>query len=104
MKFNLHIPFLVVFTLIALGSCTSQTSKPSEEKALSETEISINGINIDTKFPLPTVPVMITSPDDVSLYLSKHYWDLYDFADTTLIEQPEITEQGLVDYIHLISQ
>ncbi|HZJ79363.1 MAG TPA: DUF5106 domain-containing protein [Dysgonamonadaceae bacterium] len=104
MKFNLHIPFLVLFTLIALGSCTSQTSKPSEEKGLSEQENSINGVNSDTKFPLPSVPVMITSRDDVSIYLSKHYWDLYDFADTTLIKQPEITEQGLVDYIHLLYQ
>lgn len=31
-----------------------------------------------------------------------HYWDRYDFADTTLLHRAEVTEQGWVNYVALV--
>lgn len=53
-------------------------------------------------FRLPEVPASLTSPEDRAAYLSLHYWDNFDFADTTLIARPEITEQAFVDFISIL--
>lgn len=57
----------------------------------------------DTKeFRLPDVPATLTAPEDRAAYLSLHYWDYFDFADTSLISRPEITEQAFVDFISIL--
>ena len=32
----------------------------------------------------------------------EHYWDRFDFADTTLVNRPEITEQGFANFLDLL--
>ena len=54
------------------------------------------------EFRLPDVPVTLTAPEDRAAYLSLHYWDHFDFADTSLISRPEITEQVFVDFISIL--
>ena len=54
------------------------------------------------EFRLPDVPVTLTAPEDRAAYLSLHYWDHFDFADTSLISRPEITEQAFVDFISIL--
>lgn len=54
------------------------------------------------EFRLPEVPVTLTAPEDRAAYLSLHYWDHFDFADTSLISRPEITEQAFVDFISVL--
>ena len=56
----------------------------------------------NTSFPLPEVPQILASPVDRANYLAVHYWEHFDFKDNSLIEKPEITEQGLVDFISLL--
>lgn len=53
-------------------------------------------------FRLPDVPVTLTAPEDRATYLSLHYWDHFDFADTSLISRPEITEQAFVDFLSIL--
>ncbi len=53
-------------------------------------------------FRLPDIPAVLTTPEDRAAYLTLHYWDRFDFADTTLIDRPEITEQAFVDFINLL--
>ncbi len=53
-------------------------------------------------FRLPDIPAVLTSPEDRAAYLTLHYWDHFDFADTTLIDRPEITEQAFVDFINVL--
>lgn len=48
------------------------------------------------------VPVTLTAPEDRAAYLSLHYWDHFDFADTSLISRPEITEQAFVDFLGIL--
>jgi thiol-disulfide isomerase/thioredoxin len=45
---------------------------------------------------------MIVEHTDRANYLSRHYWDNFDFADTAYIHLPQITEQAFVDYIDVL--
>ena len=54
------------------------------------------------EFRLPDMPVTLTAPGDRAAYLSLHYWDHFDFADTSLISRPEITEHAFVDFISIL--
>lgn len=51
---------------------------------------------------LPTVPSMLRTPQEQASYLSEHYWENYNFADTTLISKSEITEQAFVDFVNIL--
>ena len=57
---------------------------------------------VTPKFTRPDAPTMITDPYQRIEYIIRHYWDYFDFADTTYIPTPEITEQAWVDYIDLL--
>ncbi len=103
-KFRLRIAAIMMLTLFTFNHCTSKQADTPKKNATNRPTISVDAENTDTEFPLPPIPVMITTPEDIMLYLSKHFWDLYDFSDTTLIAQPDITEQGFVDYIQLLNQ
>ncbi|MDL2255313.1 DUF5106 domain-containing protein [Parabacteroides sp. OttesenSCG-928-K15] len=46
-----------------------------------------------------SAPATITDAALRAEYLAIHYWDNFNFSDTTLIHQPEITEQAFVDFI-----
>lgn len=53
-------------------------------------------------FPYPTIPEELRTPVERGTYLLAHYWDNFDFADTTLIHQPEISEQGFANFVDLL--
>jgi thiol-disulfide isomerase/thioredoxin len=53
-------------------------------------------------FVRPDVPALITDPELRFRFLVEHYWDRFDFADTTYVPTPDITEQAWVDYIDLL--
>lgn len=53
-------------------------------------------------FPLPEVPQMLATPTDRVNYLAIHYWDRFDFKDNSLIDRPEITEQGFANFISIM--
>ena len=97
------ISIVMIITVFAFNSCTSHDSKPNDNQSSNKSQISIKTESLDPVFPLPDIPSMITSKDESMVFLSKHYWDLFPFADTTLISQPDITEQGFVDYIQLLN-
>ena len=105
MKQFLSIFTIAIFLLLILPHCTSPSSKHNEKQSNSTLEISETTppSDFEATFPLPDIPVMLTDPQEETNYLAKHYWDLFPFDDTSLIVQPEITEQGLVDYIQLLN-
>lgn len=53
-------------------------------------------------FPMTDIPSVLTSHEDRAAYLAEHYWDRFDFSDTTLLRLPEITEQGFADYLSVL--
>jgi len=57
---------------------------------------------VTAKFMHPEAPAMMADPYQRIEYLALHYWDYFDFADTSYIPTPEISEQAWVDYIDLL--
>lgn len=85
---------IVLFTAF-LGMETS-CSQTSAKKGVVVTSVK------HKTFTLPTIPTTLTTPEDRAAYLAAHYWDAFDFTDTTLISKPEITEQALADFINIL--
>lgn len=81
-----HLAIFVCLFCIGLASCSYAQEQQKKTK----------------EFYLPDVPVTLTAPEDRADYLSLHYWDHFDFADTSLISRPEITEQAFVDFISVL--
>lgn len=79
---------VLVFAVLLL-SCQNH-SKKDEEKPK------------QTAFVFPEIPEMITEPDQRLSFLLKHFWEEFDFADTTLLSNSGITEQGFVNFISLL--
>ena len=53
-------------------------------------------------FPLPEVPQILVNPTDRANYLAVHYWDGFNFKDNTLIDKPEVTEQGFSNFVSIM--
>lgn len=70
----------------------------------SQSKQGVNSARSDAPSFVPVVvPAMITDPQEQMVYLVNHFWDNYNFADTTLIRLPDITEQALSNYIDLMN-
>ena len=88
---------LFIFIILLAFGCKNDKNSGWSQTGKEDT------VTIETKaFVRPEVPVMLTDPDQQVDYLIKHYWDLFDFADTAYVSSPEITEQAWVDYIDLL--
>lgn len=51
---------------------------------------------------MATIPDSLRTPERRAAYLVEHYWDRFDFSDTSYIHAPEATEQGLANYLDLL--
>lgn len=83
--------FFYILLLCSLSSCGSGQENRKGETAEKPT------------FKMITVPTMLTDPAKRAEYVAKHYWDNFQFADTTYINLPEVTEQAFVDYIQVLA-
>ncbi|RHH14344.1 DUF5106 domain-containing protein [Bacteroides fragilis] len=59
----------------------------------------------DTKtvFEVPEVPVSLQTAEERVAYLMQHYWDHFDFNDTSLMHKPEITEQAFANFVYILN-
>ncbi len=53
-------------------------------------------------FVLPSVPKKLKTPQARADYLVLHYWDNFNFSDTSLIDNVNITEQAFSDYVSVL--
>lgn len=86
MKYQYVLTLLLIFT-----ACNGQ-QKPKEKEATVSPR----------KFEMVSVPALITDPGERAAYLAKHFWDKFDFKDTTNLHVPEVTEQALSDFIGIV--
>ena len=103
MKTYISSSLLVLLLLSIFTGCGLYRSKPATNNSFDELDNSILVQNPNPNFPLKEIPESIVDKEERAIHLSKHYWDLFPFEDTTLIGQSEITEQGFVDYIHVLN-
>lgn len=83
---------VLICCLFMFAACSSKKQeKATEKEAKSKT------------FQLPEVPPVYTDPQERAKYMVAHYWDKFNFADTSFIRMPEITEQAFVDFLQMLS-
>ena len=75
-----------LFTLFVLWACTLVQAQAQQS------------------FPYPAIPDTLRSVEQRAGYLSEHYWDNYNFADTLLLKSKEMTEQGFVNFINILNR
>ena len=58
----------------------------------------------DTKptFTIPEIPLTFNTSELCSEYLMTHYWDNYDFSDSTLLGVPEYSEHAFAAFIGML--
>ncbi len=54
------------------------------------------------EYQIPQVPGMITDTMAMITWAEQHYWDNYDFADTTAVNDADYTEQAFANYLQLL--
>lgn len=95
---RLICPMSLLFAIVFLSfTCSNKQA----EKGYQSVD---NSISIPTKreFSMPSIPDSIKRPEHRAAYLVSNYWNNFDFADTTYIHLPDITEQAFVDYLDIL--
>lgn len=90
---------LIVLSLL-LVSCHV---KPGTAEVKERTHTDATIVQSQKQFPFPEIPTTLTEPEARKAYLLIHYWDQFDFADTTLVNNRDVTEQGFVNFIALLA-
>lgn len=80
--------FILPILLLTLTACLSPKKQPTTE--------------VVKTFTVPSLPAMMTSSEQKAEFISTHYWDNFDFADTTLISRADITEQAFADFVNIL--
>jgi hypothetical protein len=89
-----------LFFLLLLISCRQAPT----DRASAETTAAVPSDTVDSavvKFPLPQVPALLTGAEERQGYALKHFWEAYDFADTTAHNRA-VGEQGMAEFIGLL--
>lgn len=83
----------LLFLSFHIGACGNKTTSVTQDTVTVQKQV---------QFPLPELPTTLTEPEARKAYLLTHYWDKFDFADTTLVNNRDVTEQGFVNFIALL--
>lgn len=89
---------LLIGLILLLASCRAKPGK-AEARELEPTDSTVVQAQV---FPFPEIPATLTEPEARKSYLLTHYWEQFDFADTTLMNNRDVTEQGFVNFIALL--
>lgn len=82
---------LLAYSLFVIISCTPTASKKANTT-----------ISTPQSFTTPPIPTMFTSPEQKAEFIVIHYWDNFNFADTTLVGRTNYTEQAFVDFVNIL--
>lgn len=89
---------------VCIGMTAACKNPHTQQNTDSPTQAGTTGnSSAHTVFPAPDIPSVITTPNERRIYLTTHYWDNFDFTDTLLLNNRDITEQGFVNLISLLS-
>lgn len=93
--------WFIGLSVCVLFSCGQTTQKAGEERKV-HVEMA-DGRNYPEQqiFPMPEVPGMITSEEEVRTYLVAHFWDKFDFKDERLLKDKQMLVKGLAGFVSL---
>lgn len=90
---------LLISLILLLASCRA---KPGTAEAREPVPADSTVVQAQV-FPFPEIPATLTEPEVRKAWLLTHYWEQFDFADTTLVNNRDVTEQGFVNFIALLA-
>lgn len=88
-----NVKYLSFILLLVLTACKSGPAASQEQNGKQDT------VKV---FNLPDIPVVLNTVSQRADYMVKHYWDHFDFTDTTYVSQIDVAEQAWVDYCDLL--
>lgn len=91
---NFKYTIIIAAALLAV-SCGQKGSKNIDSKQ------SNSNASTELAFPAITIPEMLPAAERAD-YLAEHYWDKFDFRDTTFCNKPDITEQAYANYLDIL--
>lgn len=80
---------ILVFLAVLVVSCDKKTETKT---VIEKTPVSL--------YKVPAIPNYIVESTEKAEYLMKHYWDNYNFNDTTILNQ-KMPEQAFADFLHI---
>ena len=90
-----------LFILLACMLIQAQEQAQAQTKAQAQSQAQNQP---QQSFPYPALPDTLRSVEQRAGYLSEHYWDNYNFADTLMLKSEEVTEQGFVNFIDILGR
>lgn len=94
--------FLLVGIVLLFSSCKGGANQKKVETTVT-TSMAQPQAATDAKFPFPEIPTMLTQPEERKAYLMAHYWDNFNFADTALVNNRNVSEQGAANYLAILA-
>lgn len=92
-----HKYICILLLLCGTAGCGSQAHKNGQETAATSSD------SVKVSFQLPDIPAVLESAEERIDYLSRHFWDNFNFKDSTFLQEPEMIEQAFVDFLDLLS-
>lgn len=93
--------YVVLVFIIFLFSACGNSSKQKQ----TDTSVTVEDSQTpaEAKFPFPEIPTMLTQPEERKAYLMAHYWENFNFADTALVNNRNVSEQGAANYLAILA-
>ena len=98
-RFCMTIGMVALFGSITsfAASCSQQPNKIEQPTDSITSNASVQ--EPELAFPLPEIPLSITSPRERALYFVKHYWDEFNFMDSAYLEKPQNMEVSIANFL-----
>lgn len=93
---------LFISILFLFASCGNTSLRKQAETSSSVVAAQLQAAT-GAKFPFPEIPTMLTLPEERKAYLMAHYWDNFNFADTALVNNRNVAEQGAANYLAILA-
>lgn len=94
---------ILFFSIFHVSCSGNREREKADEGDREEAGRTVPQNSVRAGFPFPDIPSVLTSPEGRKAYLLRHYWDGFNFADSALVNSKETEEQGLADYLSLLS-
>lgn len=102
---KLFFPCLLLTTSFVFASCNSSNSPKKQEQLLVADTTAKSDVNdSQLAFPLPDIPADILDPKARATYLVKHFWDKFDFSDSSSLSNPEALENSFANFVGIAVQ
>ncbi len=82
----------LLVALVAMCACSPKGEAAQREQTAVETD------STELELPLPEVPASLTQTDERAAYVTEHFWDAMDFADTLRSHNKMFMEQNFVNF------